>query len=249
MSEHRRFFVDPSSISSGSVTIVGSTARQIVKVLRLREGDSIQLFDGTGAEYAASITSTSKDTITAQITNTRKCFLDPTIQLTLAISLPKSDKMDLIVQKTTELGISEIVVVNSERTISRPDGVKFADRLDRWRRIAAEAAEQCGRSKVPQIEGGIEFVDLAKCVGQYSLALIAWEEEQTQSLKQTLRARADAQSILLIIGPEGGFPEREVEMVKSAGAVSVSLGRRVLRSETAAIAACAVIMYEIENEL
>ena len=249
MGEHRRFFINPDQISGDSATLNGDTARQIAKVLRLREGDCICLLDGSGNEHNARINALSKDEVTATIFNTGSCANEANLQLTLAICHPKGDKLELIVQKATELGISRIVIVNSERTVARPGDSKIADRLVRWRRIAAEAAEQSCRSCVPEVDGIISYADLAASISGYDLALVAWEDESRTSLRDVIRNKADVRSVMLIIGPEGGLTSKEVEDVKTAGARCVTFGKRVLRSETAAIAGCAAIMYEIEGEL
>ena len=175
---------------------------------------------------------------------------EPSLRLVLASCVPKSDRIELIVQKCTELGISELVLVRSERTVVRLDGPGQERKLDRLRRIAAEAAEQCGRSMIPSLRGVLSFSELVEMIGEFPLAVIAWEEEETTvSLRDALRAKAGVESVLLVIGPEGGLTEREVELTKSAGAVSVSFGSRVLRTDTAAIAGCATVMYELEGQL
>ncbi|MCE5198131.1 MAG: 16S rRNA (uracil(1498)-N(3))-methyltransferase [Armatimonadota bacterium] len=249
MGKHRRFVIDPQQISGENAVITGDTARQIIRVLRLREGDMICLLDGLGNEHSALITSTSKDSISTRILCTNCCMCEPTVRVTLVICLPKGDRLELIVQKCSELGISEYVVVHSERTVSRLDGAKAAERLSRWRKIAAEAVEQCGGARVPDVRGVIEFPEMVREIGNYDLALLAWEEEKSTGLKEVLRGNENARSVLVIIGPEGGLTEDEAALAKSAGAKCVTLGRRVLRSETAAIAASAVVMYELEGEL
>lgn len=249
MGDHRRFFICPEQISGGEARITGSTAHQIARVLRLKEGDTVCLLDGLGNEHDARITALSKAGITATILGTRPSAGEPALHLVLAVCMPKGDKLDLIVQKCSELGISKIVVVNSERTVTRLDPAKAAERLARWRRIAAEAAEQAGRGRVPEVEGMVDFDDLAAGLGECSLALVAWEDEGHTPMRDVLRENAGVGSVTMIVGPEGGLSEREVEAARSAGARCVTLGRRVLRCETAAIAACAAIMYELEGEL
>lgn len=249
MGEHRRFFINPEQISGDSATLNGDTARQISRVLRLKEGDCICLLDGSGNEHNARINTLSKDEVRARIYSTGSCSNEADLQLTLAICHPKGDKLELVVQKSTELGISKIVIVNSERTVARPDDSKIAERLIRWKRIATEAAEQSCRGCVPEIEGMIDFSDLVKSINNYDLALVAWEDESKTTLKNVIRDTADVGSVVLIIGPEGGLTNQEVEDAKAAGARCVTFGKRVLRSETAAIAGCAAIMYELEGEL
>lgn len=248
MADHRRFFVSSDQITDTTAAIRGDVARQIYRVLRLRPGDAICLLDGSGLEYDAEIVSLSKDEVTATIKDSRQCDLEPRVRLTLAVCLPKSDRMELIVQKGTELGISECIVVDSERVVSRPSASALEGRLTRWRRIAAESAEQSGRAVAPEVSGPVSVGDLARLVAGHDLALVAWEEERRTSLGHVLRESRPARSALVVIGPEGGLAGGEVENLTTAGAKSVSLGKRLLRVDTAAIAACAIVMHELESE-
>jgi 16S rRNA (uracil1498-N3)-methyltransferase len=249
VSDHRRFFVDPGQIKGNRAVLAGNTARQIAVVLRLKPGDTVRLLDGTGKEHEARIEAVAKDEVVAEIASSARCAGEPSLRLGLAVCLPKGDKLDFVVQKSTELGISELIVVISERTVSRPNASKMSDRLARWRRIATEAAEQSGRGKAPEVKGIVEIDALPQVAEGYGLRLVAWEDEDGTSLKEALRAHRGASSVLLVVGPEGGLVEREALYLKAAGMASVSLGRRILRCETAAIAACAAIMYELEGEL
>lgn len=249
MSDHRRFFVSPQQIGPEEAVLDGNTARQISKVLRLKVGDAITLLDGTGNVYHAQITAISVQSVRARIVSKEANTNEPALRVVLASCVPKNDRIELIVQKCTELGISEIVLVRSERTVVRFDESDLDRKLERWRKIATEAAEQCGRSIVPRLRGVIGFTGLVEMIGEFPLAIVAWEEENALSLRDALRQRAGAGSVLIVIGPEGGLTEREVELARSAGAVSVSLGGRLLRTDTAAIATCAAVMYEIEGEL
>jgi len=260
MGDHRRFLVSPEEIGESEAAIGGDVAKQMSKVLRLKVGDPVTLLDGAGTCCAAEISEMSAGTVKARILS-RECDTnEPRLRLTLASCLPKSDRIELIVQKCTELGISEILLVQSERTIARPDEDRQGRRLARLNRIATEAAEQCGRSRVPGIRGLMAFGDLVKSVPRYDLAIVAWEEEDGLSLREALHRvsgfplRSNPEtpgvaSVLLVIGPEGGLTEREVSALKAAGAVSVSLGPRLLRTDTAAIATCAAVMYELEGDL
>jgi len=246
---HRRFFIDPCRIDGDTAEITGDTVRQIVRVLRLRNGDSICLLDGQGTEFDARIIALSAGSVTARILGSRHCEGEPRVRLSLAVCLPKGDKIELIVQKCTELGISELVVVSSQRTVARIPAEKTQTKLARWRKIAREAAEQCGRAAAPGVEGILHIGDLAELIPTLPLVLVACERRETPPLKDVLRQNAEAGSLMVIVGPEGGLTEEEARLVVEAGAVPVSLGRRILRCETAAIAACAAVMYELEGEL
>jgi 16S rRNA (uracil1498-N3)-methyltransferase len=266
MANHRRFFVEPDRIGEREAVIEGAVARQITNVLRLKVGDAIALLDGLGNVYSCEIAAMSAGSVRARILNSESDVNEPRLKLTLASCLPKSDRMEHIVAKCTELGISEIALVQSERTIARPDADNIDKRLSRLRRIATEAAEQCGRSRVPEIRGTLSFAELVAMIARFDLAIVAWEEEDGLSLREALREVSGShgvsgsersgnpetpgvRSALIVIGPEGGLTEREVEALKAAGAISVSLGPRLLRTDTAAIAACAAVIYEIEGEL
>jgi 16S rRNA (uracil1498-N3)-methyltransferase len=248
MADHRRFFVDPECIGEGDAVVEGAVARQISKVLRLRAGDSITLLDGLGSAYPARITAISTGRVSAQILGKQSGVNEPTVKIVVASCLPKGDRAEFIVQKCTELGVAQIALVCSERTVARPDDNRDK-KLARLRRIAREAAEQCGRSQAPDVRGVMDFGELVEMVRQFPLAIVAWEEQDGSSLKKALTDRAGVESMLIIIGPEGGLTDNEVEALKSAGAVPVSLGPRLLRTDTAAITACAAVMYEIEGEL
>lgn len=249
MADHRRFFIPPEHIADGVAKIGGDTARQISRVLRLRPGDTICLLDGSGVEHDAEIVSLSKDEIKATIKVSRTCEREPRLRLALAICLPRNDRMDLIVQKGTELGISEYVVVYSERVVAHPTASRFEQKLSRWRRIAAESAEQCGRARSPVLRGPVGIGEVAREAGSYDLALVPWEEERQTTIGSVLREARGVESVLLLIGPEGGLAAGEVEALTAAGARPVSLGKRILRTETAAIAACAIVMHELEGDV
>lgn len=249
MADHRRFFVAPEQISAEEALIEGDTARQIYKVLRLKESDPITLLDGDGGVFEAVITSASPRAIKARIAGIQHGVNEPTLRLVLASCLPKSDRIEHIVQKCTELGICEMILVRSERTVVRLDESGQAKRLERLNKIAIEAAEQCGRSVAPKLSGVIGFDELINSARDYDLALVGWEEEESVGLRDTLRENEKAGSALLIVGPEGGLSQTEVQSAIDAGVKSVSFGGRILRTDTAAVAGCAAIMYELEGQL
>ncbi|MCX8052869.1 MAG: 16S rRNA (uracil(1498)-N(3))-methyltransferase [Armatimonadetes bacterium] len=268
---HRRFFIDPSLIDGDTAVITGTAARQIARILRLKSGDTICLIDGRGNESDAQIVDLSAGIVTARILGSRKCESEPKLRLALAVCLPKGDKIELIVQKCTELGISELIIVSSRRTVARVPVEKIQAKLTRWRKIAIEATEQCGRAVAPDVEGILGISDLAELVATFQFAFVACEKRDAPALRDVLRGNSSQfrshnmggnntcllakeekggiPSAMIIIGPEGGLTEEETALLVQAGAIPVSLGRRVLRTETAAIAACAVVMYEIDGEL
>jgi 16S rRNA (uracil1498-N3)-methyltransferase len=244
VSNQRRFFIDGAKIAGDRVKINGDLVTQIRCVLRLKNGDWVQLLDGRGTEYDAQIVSCSNGSIQARIVGKRECKTEPKLKLTVAISLPKADKVETVVQKCTELGMSKLIVFMSERSVPRPDEARIANRMDRWRRIAVEAAEQSGRALVPQIEGILDFGELISKIPQYGLPLLAWEGSDSLPLREIIKNYPTVDSSIVIIGPEGGFTECEAGLAKEAGAIPISLGKRILRCETAAVAVTAVLMNE-----
>lgn len=248
LSGARRFFVDPACISGDHVTICGPQARQICTVLRLEVGDAISALDGSGRCHIARLADVTSRQVTAEITAVIQLDTEPLVKLTLAQALTKGDKVELVVQKATELGISRMVIFTCERTVPVPDPARTARKLERWRAIAREAAEQSGRALVPEVRGVVGFHDLLAGRSGDELTLIAWEGEREMPLSRIL-AGANAGRIMLIVGPEGGFAEHEVKTARDAGAIPVSFGKRILRSETAAIAGCAIIMHHAEDAI
>jgi 16S rRNA (uracil1498-N3)-methyltransferase len=222
--------------------ITGSDAHQIRDVLRLKPGDRLELLTGDGLVHEAKISHLAKERIDCEILSSSPTDSEPKIRITLAQGLPKGRKMDLIVEKCVELGVSQIIPLLTERTVAKEA------KLERWRKIAKEAAEQSKRAMVPEIKEIIKFNDLLKLKDQFSLALIPWELEQDCSLKKlfTDNRITGYSSILIVIGPEGGFSQAEVAAAVQAGFVPVSLGKRILRTETAGLAALAAINYELD---
>ncbi len=189
MADHRRFFVEPDVIGEQEAVLEGAVARQIAKVLRLKAGDAIVLLDGLGGVYSAEIAAMSAGAVRARILGGESDVNEPRLKLTLASCLPKSDRIEHIVGKCTELGISEIALVQSERTIARPDADNIDKRLSRLRRIATEAAEQCGRARAPEVRGMLGFAELVEMAPRFDLAIVPWEEEDGLSLRDALRGR------------------------------------------------------------
>jgi 16S rRNA (uracil1498-N3)-methyltransferase len=242
MSRPPRFFITPSQVSGSRISVTDEDVRHISAVLRMKTGDALILCDGQGAEYQVTIAEISKSEIKTDIvTQTRREITAP--RLTLGQGLPKSDKMDWIAQKATELGVSNIVPLVTERTI-----VKIRDeekRISRWQKICREAAMQSNRPDIPQVEQILSLRDFIFSLNPEpgTLLLIPWEEG-TQPLKEVLRQAPDAQHIIVLIGPEGGFSSAEASMAREKGFHAVSLGPNILRTETAAIAVLGMIGYE-----
>jgi 16S rRNA (uracil1498-N3)-methyltransferase len=216
--------------------------RHIAAALRMKPGETLVLCDGKGTEYAATISQIGRAELVAEIVNEAKREM-PYPRVTLGQGLPKSDKMDWIVQKATELGVSNILPLATERTI-----VKIKDeekRINRWQKIAREAAMQSNRMDIPDIGQIVSFKEFLRSLtpDPRTLLLLPWEEG-TEPIKNVLRQNAEVKNILILIGPEGGFSVAEADMAKSKGFHLVSLGPNILRTETAAIAVLSMIGYE-----
>ena len=237
-----RFFSD--EISDGTAWIRGEDVRHIRKVLRLAPGDSVTLCDGHGTDYDTVIRSISSDSVELGIRTSKLSESEPCTRITLYQCLPKSGKMEWIVQKGTELGVHSIVPVLSERCVVQP-GERFEQRRVRYQRVAEEAAKQSRRGVIPQVGELIRIQDLAP--QRDSLLLVCDEEERGMTLKQALRRGPVPADIGILIGPEGGLERSETTLLAARGGVCVTLGRRILRTETAGLAVLAQILFEVEG--
>lgn len=243
----RRFFIDPSNINGQKAVLKGSDVHHLRDVLRLAVGDEIVIFDGSTQEYDARIEKMGKDSATLFLFDAHPHVSESALQVTLAQCILKGAKMDLVIQKATELGVARIIPIISERTVARPS-IDEPMKEHRWHRIAVEAAQQSGRAAVPEIMHPRPFLELlTDPPSKFDIKVIPWEGEDEKSLRYALRNIPKIKSILIVIGPEGGFTAEEVEAAKSFGFDVVTLGQRILRSETAAIASLACLFYELEN--
>lgn len=244
-----RFFVDVENIIEEENYIRmddQEDRKHILKVLRLNIGDCVEISDGCGHVYIAEIQSISESAIDLKLLEKRKSEAEPDVKITLFQSIPKSDKMEIIIQKTVELGITEIVPVISQRTVVRLHSKNEQKKLERWRKIASEAAKQCKRGIIPNVHPPISFEQMLERICQYDFVAIPYEKEKELGLKDLLKNCGPAwKKIGIVIGPEGGFTEEEISIAKRAGAVSVTLGPRILRTETAGFVALSIFMYEI----
>jgi 16S rRNA (uracil1498-N3)-methyltransferase len=218
--------------------------RYLKTVLRLREGEPLLVFNGTEWEYEAIVRRTAAG-VALEIAGRHAASAD-TISITLCQAIPKADKLEAIIRHTVELGVGRIIPFFAERSVPRWPAEKTPQKRARWQKVAVEACRQCGRSDVPEIGEVVSFSEALGFAPPGGLALIFWEEEATRGIRETLRDPAcnGTKEFLLVIGPEGGFGKDEIDEAKQAGCVSVSLGKRVLRVDTAAVAALAVIQYE-----
>ncbi|HYA85721.1 MAG TPA: 16S rRNA (uracil(1498)-N(3))-methyltransferase [Nitrospirota bacterium] len=242
MSRLPRFFISAGQVSGGSIIVAGEDVHHIAMVMRMRAGDKLMLCDGKGTEYTVKIVDVGRSDVKTEIVSRSEKEL-PNLRITLGQGLPKADKMDFIVQKATELGVSSIVPIVTARTI-----VKIKDegkRIVRWQKIAREAAMQSNRIDIPQIGGIRKFSDFIENLdsGSRQLLLMPWEEG-TEPIKNILRQKPEAQDIVILIGPEGGYSSAEATAARDKGFRLVSLGPNILRTETAAMAVLSMICYE-----
>lgn len=229
----------------GKAELTEDYLRYVTQVLRLKEGDPVVLFDGRGYEYETRIDSLGPERVILDIV-TRERVPIPEREITLAQSLPKGAKMDFIVQKSTELGVSRIIPFTSARSIPRIKENKGDTKVLRWRRIAVEASRQCRRTTVPEVGEIMSFNDMLACPAPGARGIIFWEGERKRGIKEILRDNATEATadFFLIVGPEGGFSDEEVLKAKDRGFITASLGRQILRTETAPLAILSVIRYE-----
>lgn len=232
-----RLFVPPDKLQGDRATLDEAAHRHLVRVLRLAPGATFGVFDGRGTEIEARIESVGRASVDI-VLGARRQLPAPACAITLLQSPPRGDRMDLIVQKTTELGVARIVPVFTERGMTRPAS-EGRDRRRRWRTIAEEAARQSGRADVPEVTDVVALADaLEKISVPTDSRFVLWEEERAQSFRQAL-AHGPRQ-VAILVGPEGGFPAAEVAFCRAAGFQAVGLGWRVLRSETASVVAVAL---------
>lgn len=236
-----RFFIPPAWITGDTVSLKEDTARQIINVLRLKPGEHIVVLDNSGMEYEMEISSVSDHIVHGDVVRHSPCGGEPSLNITLCQALLKTDKFELVLQKGVELGVHTIVPFLSERCVVKAPS---ESRIQRWERIMREAAEQCGRAYIPALKAVTSFGDACKSAGK--TAMIFWEEERKTTLKSLIQEPpySEARNLSVIVGPEGGFPASEVYFASSLGIPSVSLGKRAVRAETAAIAAVSMILYE-----
>ena len=238
----RRFFIAPGTVANGCATLYEDLYRHMAKVLRLKAGEQVLLADGAGHEFIGVIRDIGKDSLLVTIQEAQAVPLVAGPAITLYQGLPKGDKLDFVLQKATELGVAEIVPFVAERSVARVRESEAAAKVARWKRVSQEAARQSGRSSVPKISfaGGMEAV--GRMAG-HSVTFLLWEEEREKGLKEVLAGQTVPASIGVVIGPEGGLTPEEAATARRNGFIPVSLGRRILRTETAALAVLAILQF------
>ena len=232
-------------LKGNRLEILGEEAHHIVNVLRLKEGAVISLFDGIGHKALGTILETTNERVLVELMNDMAANTEPTIEVTLYQALPKKDKLELIIQKSAELGVTSVVPIITKRTIVHIDSEKVGKKVERWNKIAGEACKQSGRAYIPKISEPVSFKTML-CDIKSELNLLLYEAETKKGLKEVLTSTQMPipKSIGVFIGPEGGWDKEEVEMAAAGGIIPVTLGPRILRTETAGLVVLALILYE-----
>jgi 16S rRNA (uracil1498-N3)-methyltransferase len=240
----RRFMINSRTILDGYASFDGDVYNHMVRVLRLETGDTVQLADERGMVHFGTINQVAKEWVAVKITSSCPVAMSDSTspRVTICQALPKGDKTDLILQKGTELGAHDFLLFGGRRSVAKIRDDQQNSKLERWNRISTEAARQCGRPDIPLVSWRPSAVEAANDAGQ-ELRLILWEGEREHSLKDVLSAAGKPASLIIAIGPEGGFDPLEVRHFSQHSFLPVSLGSRILRTETASIAILAIIQY------
>ncbi len=240
--KYPRFFTD--NISDETAVVSGEDVKHITSVLRMRKGSPAVLCDGRRTDYLAELDETTSDCCTFKVLEKSVNEAEPNIYLRLFQAMPKSDKMELIVQKAVECGASEIIPIFTKRCVSRPDEKQMSKKLPRYQKIALEAAKQCGRGIIPTVKNAVEFTDLKNFISLENTGIMFYEcsDVPLRSAVSEFRKNVD-----IVIGSEGGFEPAEAEKLQRLGFAAVSLGKRILRCETAPIAAISILMNMTGN--
>ena len=237
-----RFFVEPADFQPDFMVLTGENA-QHAKVLRLKAGEEVMVCDGEGRECLCAISDVSDGRISLVVKHQRDSVTEAAVRVSVYMAFPKGDKLEHVIQKATELGAYEIVAFPSARCVSRPDEKSLKKKLERWQKIAASAAEQSGRGRIPEVLTLNSYKAALERAAKADKALLFYENEQATTLKMALTS-APYKTVSLLTGPEGGLEEAEVEKAKEAGLQVCTLGKRILRCETAPLCALSAVMYD-----
>ena len=234
-----RFFVTPGEMTGNTIELTGENAAH-AKVLRLKAGEQVLVCDGEGAECLCAVMDSNWN---LEVLERRQSDTEPGVRVSVYMAFPKADKLEHVIQKATELGVYEIVAFPSARCVSRPDEKSLKKKLERWQRIAASAAEQSGRGRVPEVVVLGSFAEALNRGKETDLPMLFYENERATTLHMALTA-GEYKSAALLTGPEGGLEEKEVEKAMDAGWKVCTLGKRILRCETAPLCALSAVMYD-----
>lgn len=246
----QKFFVDENQIKDDKVEIIGDDVNHIANVLRMQKGEQFLIGNNSTLEtFLTEILNIEKDRVIVNIIEKLELQTESNVEIDLYQGLPKADKMELIIQKTTEIGVSKIIPVEMARCIVKLDEKDAKKKIERWQKVAEGAAKQSKRDKIPKIEEKIKLKDIQSKIDEYDIFLIAYEEEIENSLKKQLKMlnKKEKYKIGVLVGPEGGIAKEEIEMLKGENVKLVTLGKRILRTETAPIVITSNIIYELED--
>ena len=244
-----KFFVKDNQISNNIINIIGTDVNHIANVLRLKIDDEIQVCnEDKGINYNTKIIEINKEEVKCSILEEIKSKAEAGVHINILQGLPKAEKMELIIQKCTELGVKEITPVEMERCIVKLDSKSANKKQERWRKIAEVAAKQSGRDMIPQINNVTNIKNICNILEDYDIVLVPYENEKNTTLKEILKELPKKDlKIAIVIGPEGGFEEKEIKALEQNDYKIVTLGNRILRTETVAMAMTSVILYELAD--
>jgi 16S rRNA (uracil1498-N3)-methyltransferase len=243
-----RFFVDKKNINLNNYTcdIYGEDVKHISKVLRCKIGEELEVCDNDNNEYICKIVDIKKDIVNLDILQKREIKRESDLKVRLYQGLPKGPKMEIILQKLTEVGVDEIVLVQTKRSVVKVDDKKEDKKFERWERIIYEAAKQSKRGKIPKLRGILTFNEVVSDMKNNDLNICPYENEKTISIKSAIK-NENIDSVGIFIGPEGGFDEEEIKALQNEDVKVVSLGPRILRTETASVVASSIVLYELSD--
>lgn len=246
----QRYFLDNQHFHDGYVNITGDDAKHIVRVMRMKIGDKIICCEKAGSCYLSQISNIADDLVTAKIISQEDKSVELPIHVTISQGLPKGDKFELVIQKGTELGAASFIPFEAERSVVKFNEKKGEKKIERWNKIAKEAAEQSHRQILPMVTPVHRFQELLKILTDFDYVLVAYEEaaknDEKSYFHSVLEKMKDGEKLLFIFGPEGGFSHREIELLKEHGAVICGLGPRIMRTETAPLYCLGAISYHFE---
>ena len=236
-----RFFVSAEEMKENFILLTGENAAH-AKVLRLKNGEEVLVCDGQGRECSCTVSDVSPGQISLVVNARQESASEPAVRASIYMAFPKADKLEHVIQKATELGVYEIVAFPSARCVSKPDEKSLKKKLERWQKIAASAAEQSGRGRIPNVIVLKSYTEALARAAQADKAILFYENERATTLRRKLE-EGPYQTISLLTGPEGGLEESEVKKAKEAGMAVCTLGNRILRCETAPLCALSAVMY------
>ncbi|MBZ6005344.1 MAG: 16S rRNA (uracil(1498)-N(3))-methyltransferase [Paraclostridium dentum] len=243
-----RFFVVKNNINLENKTCIieGEDVKHISKVLRCRIGEELEICDNDNNEYICEITNIDKSQVELNIVEVVDIKRESDLKIKVYQGLPKGPKMEMILQKLTEVGVDEIILVQTKRTVVKVDDKKEDKKIERWERIIYEAAKQSKRGKIPKLRGVLSFKEALADMKENDFNIAPYENERTKSIKQAIKG-VDIKNIGIFVGPEGGFEDTEIKAIEEIGGQSVSLGPRILRTETASLVASSIVLYELSD--